>query len=385
VVLLGAGAIAAHGFEELDAALRQSTPLWTAVTPVAPLVPQSVVAARIPPFSLSRIIRGVDARGLDNITRYLTAAAALALKDAGVRVTGSLRERAGLILGANRLPGDSADEFWDSIRARGFGKASAPAFARIVMNAAAGAVSRVLSLKGPLSLFASGPPGALISVIAAAEMLGRRADADLYVAGAADDLSPGILADHAFVHPEVAPCGEPFTVYGPGPERPVRGEGAACLVLARARYAEERGLCPLARLEGSGLAGPSGLTAAIKEALGRAGVPASAVDAVYGSADGRAASGAREIASLSAVLGPRLVEVPLFSPAPILGSSDCLAALSLAAAALALRSGSAHPMPAPSPSVGLNLSGASPRPVRRILVIAADELAGSAALLFARP
>lgn len=353
VVLLGAGALAAHGVAGLLAALRRGTPCFTPVDPAEASVPLPEVAGRVPPFALEALARGVDPRGLDPMTRELLAAAALSLRDAGLKVRGSLRERAGLYVGASRLPWESSQAFWGSIRERGFARASAPAFARIVMNAAAGEVAAALGLRGPQSLFAGGPGSGLIAAIHAAWALSERRDADLILAGAADEIGWGLLADHAFQA-------------GAAEGQPVLGEGAACVALARASWAEAQGLRPIAAVAGAGLAGPRGLAGAIRQAL--AGTPGGApvaqgeVDAIFSAADGRAASVERELAALREVFGARADAIPRVSPAPVLGASECLDALSLAAAAEALRAGEA----------------------RAALVIAAGELGGSAALIFRR-
>ena len=387
VVILGASAVAAHGFEGLDAALRRGIPLWRSVDASGSPVPLPPVAARVPPIPLARLVRGVDPRGMDTLTRFLTTAAALALADAGLVIRGPLRERVGLVAGAARLPWDSADAFWDSIRARGYARLSAPAFSRIVMNAAAGAAARSLSLLGPTSLLAGGPLGGLHAVAVAAEMLARRDDADALVAGAADELGPGMLADHAFMHPDAGREGDPFPIYAADHEAPVRGEGAACFVLARAASASMLAptKAPIARVAGTGLAGPRGLDVAIGFALRAAEISPADVDAIYGSADGTLASSRAELDALHAVFGASLARIPLANPASILGASEGLSALTTAAAIEALRTGRAHPIAGAASCPGLELHGASRGPVRTVLIIAADPAAGSAALLLQAP
>ncbi|MEP7120098.1 MAG: beta-ketoacyl-[acyl-carrier-protein] synthase family protein [Byssovorax sp.] len=385
VVILGASAIAAHGFEGLDAALRRGAPLWKSIAATDALVPLPPVAARVPELPLARLVRGVDPRGMDTITRFLTAAAALALADAGLVVRGPLRDRVGLYAGAGRLPWDSADAFWDSIRARGFGRLSAPAFSRIVMNAAAGAAARTLSLLGPTSLFAGGPLGGLQAILAAADRLAHHADADALVAGAADELGRGMLADHAFSHPDAGREGLPFPLYGADHQAPVRGEGAACVVLARAGSPLGGAKRPVARVAGSGLSGPRGLATAIRIALQSAEISPGDVDAIHGSADGLVASGRAEIDALRAVFGDALRAIPLANPASVLGACDSLSALTTVAAIEVLRSGRAHPIVGATPHPDLDFTASTPRPVRTVLIIAADPAAGSAALVLTAP
>ncbi len=145
------------------------------------------VDGRVPAFSIETLVRAADPRGLDPTARYLTAAAALALQDAGVVVRGPLRDRTGLLVGQRRASPASLRAFADSIAARGLSQLSASAFARIVLNAAAGACSKLLSLRGPLSVITTGPGTGLVAVALAAELLATRHDVDHMVAGGVDE------------------------------------------------------------------------------------------------------------------------------------------------------------------------------------------------------
>ena len=397
VVIVGAGVLAAHGLHGLDEALRRGIPLWGAVDPAR--YPHSwsptgapAIAATVPAFAMERVARGADPRGMDRVSRYLTAAVALALQQAGVRLHGALRDRTGLCAGMSRLPSDSAEELWDSIKERGYPRISAPAFSRIVMNAAAGAASRALSIRGPASVIAGGPGSGLAAVGLSARALARGGDADLIVAGAAHDLGAELLEDHAFLRPVAVyqDTREPFPIYGmpEEEERPVLGEGAAFFALARADVARAAGWRPLARIAGFGLAGPAHLASAIRQALAAAALGPDQIDAIHGSADGTFASGRREIAALHAVLGDRLGRVPLTNPASVLGSSDSNDALSLAAALEAIRAGRAHPVAGVPRSPGASIRGSvggEAEPVRAVLVVAADGAGGSAAVILGPP
>jgi act minimal PKS chain-length factor (CLF/KS beta) len=390
VGILGACVLAAHGSEGFDEALRAAAPLWTEIaskeTPVR-------FAARIPAETLAAPLRGVDARELDVVSRQLTLATLLALKNAGVRLRGPLRDRAGLYVGAYRLPWDSADAFWDSIRERGFSRASAPAFARMVMNAALGTTSRALSLRGPVSLVAGGPGSGLAALLLASEALAKRRDADVIAAAGAFDLGLGLLDEHAHRYPAQPTSNDPFPVYFPddsdADERPVWAEGAASIVLSTARFARDGNHKPLAHLAGAAVAGPGRLAEAIRAALRKAGLDPSSIDAVYGSADGRRASGQREIDALREVFGPHfLTQIPLSNPAPVLGYAESLDLISFAAALEAIRTGRAHPLAHPSPAAHPGAPSPNAAPERRVrvaLVITDDEASGSAAALITAP
>ena len=197
---------------------------------------------RVPAFDIERLLPSIDPRGLDPMSRYLTAAALLALGDAAVVVRGPLRGRSGLLIGQLRASPTSLRAFQRSIEERGLAQLSAPAFARIVLNAAAGSCSKLLSLRGPLSAITTGEGSGLAAIVLASEMLGTRDDVDLMIAGGADERDT--LADA-------------------GPD------GAVCVLLARDDYTPvpaAGAACPV-QLAGWGLAGPGELDAAIGIAL----------------------------------------------------------------------------------------------------------------------
>ena len=161
---------------------------------------------RVPDFSIETLVRAADPRGLDPTARYLTAAAALALRDAGVTVRGPLRDRTGLLVGQRRASPTSLRAFADSIEARGLSQLSATAFARIVLNAAAGACSKLLSLHGPLSVITTGTGSGLAAVALAAELLATRDDVAFMVAGGVDERPADDDTDLTDACPEGAAC-----------------------------------------------------------------------------------------------------------------------------------------------------------------------------------
>ncbi len=134
--------------------------------------------ARIPPDELRRC---------DPSSRALIAATARALQDAGYRCTGERRDRTGLFVGQVRPSPASTGAFLDSIASNGLPQLSASAFARIVLNAAAGTCARLLSLKGPHTVLTTGATSGLTALILAAEHLAFRDDIDAMVAGGVDE------------------------------------------------------------------------------------------------------------------------------------------------------------------------------------------------------
>jgi 3-oxoacyl-[acyl-carrier-protein] synthase II len=216
-------------------------------------------------FDFESIMPRADPRGLDPASRFLTAAAALALADAGITVNGPLRDRAGLVVGQLRGSPASIDAFQRSIDERGLTGLSPTAFARIVLNAAAGYCSKLLSLRGPLSAITTGEGSSLVALVLAAELLATRDDTDLIVAGGCDERAED------------------------------RDDGAACVVLAGSAALLAKPTTAV-ELRGWALAGPGRLDDAVARAVGVSAKPVTIVRA-EDMAGGAAASGGIAIAA----------------------------------------------------------------------------------------
>lgn len=230
---------------------------------------------RVPPFSLADVNPRLDPRGLDPSSRFLTAAAALALRDAGEQSTPRVHPDTGLVLGTLRPSPESLGLFGRSIEERGLEQVSAAAFARIVLNAPAGFCSKLLCLRGPLSVLTVGAGSGLGAIVLAAELLRAREDVRLMLGAAVDELG---------THEEEAAI--------------PAGEGAACVVLGRRSATTAGAITP--RLRGWGIAGPGRLTEAVEQA--RAGIASGEgdVDACFD--ETRYAGSAREAWALPSAL-----------------------------------------------------------------------------------
>jgi len=301
VRVLGVGAVGPHGTElaELTRALERGEPL----------------DGRVPDFDIEGIVRGVDPRGMDPATRYLTAAAVRSLADAGIRVRGKLRDRAGIVVGTTTMSPTSAREFLGSIEARGLSRLSAAAFARMVLNAPAGSCSMSLKLKGPISTLTTGVGSGLAAVVYASQLLATRRDADLLVAGGFDELGE-------------IPRSDP----GPDPLPMPTGEGAGCLVLGVGdTWGEDPGSGIV--VAGCGLSGPGRPREAVDQALNRAGLRPGDLELVVGR---------REDVSPEALLGEAGRTMKYHDPSAVLGFAHAASsAHACVAAVLALRKGSA--------------------------------------------
>jgi hypothetical protein len=149
----------------------------------------------VPSFTLEELAPRTDPRGLDRSARLLIAAAALALRDSGIRLRGSARDAAGMISATVRPSPESVAAFGDSVANRGLLGLSAAAFARIVLNASAGFCSKELGLRGPLTTVTSGAGSGLLAVVLAAEMLSTRSEVGLMLATAVDEMGTDDAVD----------------------------------------------------------------------------------------------------------------------------------------------------------------------------------------------
>jgi 3-oxoacyl-[acyl-carrier-protein] synthase II len=218
-------------------------------------------------LSIQDLAPMADPRDMDNLSRYLVAASTLALKDAGVRVRGSLRDRIGLVVGTDSVSAEEARRFYDSIDKRGLVRCNATSFARMVLNGAAGTCSRILSLRGPTSTVTTGQSSGLLAIVYACQILASQADVDFMIAAGVD--AQGLdeeLEDG-------------------------RADGAACLVLGKGGAGEQaHGLgSGVGRADeapvlvgGWGIAGPGDSARAVAAALEPSGAKLDDVDLVVG-------------------------------------------------------------------------------------------------------
>ena len=209
-------------------------------------------------MTLSDLVPSADPRGMDPTGHFLTGAAALALKDAGIRVHGDLREHAGLLVGVVHSSPASVASFSDSIRKRGLPRLNPTAFARIVLNAAAGECSKLLALRGPNATLTTGAGSGLAAMVQAAGLVAGRADTELIVAGGVDELSQRKRL---------------------GSDSEVRGEGAACVVLGKRNCGQEgKWAVPVA---GYSFGPPGNPALAIDRAMEAAVLSWADIDAVF--------------------------------------------------------------------------------------------------------
>lgn len=129
-----------------------------------------------------------DTRGHDRATQLLMHAVCGTLGRAQLVLRGNVRERTGLFVGMLRPSPESSAAFRSSLDERGNARPDVSAFARVVLNAALGAVAKTLDIRGPESSLVSGEGSGLAALYAAARLLETHADVDQIIVAGVDVL-----------------------------------------------------------------------------------------------------------------------------------------------------------------------------------------------------
>jgi len=255
IVITGLAALTAAGVGIAAArdALRAGRPLWAAPAPVA-LEPRAAnVAARVAACGCdpAAILGQTGLRGLDRVTRLMLACARLVLDSAGEEPPAP----AGLAVVAATASaglGGLYDFFLDAL-AQGLRFADPGRFPNVMINTAASHVAiRSGARAACLTLAADGTAGPDACAYGAGLLAGGRADAVLVVA-AEEVTAPLVLAAWP----------------GRRGAAPPLMDGAAALLLERARDAARAGRRPLAVVAGYGSASPAGRRMAGRRMGGR--------------------------------------------------------------------------------------------------------------------
>lgn len=136
-----------------------------------------------------RHLRGLDPRGLDLTTTLLIMATRAALTSAQRIVRADTRDRIGLFVGQTRVSPAAHVEFYRSIEQRGLARLNATAFAKMVLNAAGGATTRALDLRGATAAISSGASTGCAVVALGADYLSTHTDLDQLVVAGVHELS----------------------------------------------------------------------------------------------------------------------------------------------------------------------------------------------------
>ena len=261
--------------------------------------------------------RRLDLRNMDAPSRHMTAAAHLALSEAGIAEKRDARAGAGFFLGLATASTPAEADFLGDYFENNGSLRHIMRYPYVVPNSIAGDVCRALSLTGHNTTMCYGPGAGLMNLSAAAVSI-MAGHAELLVSGAVDFLTGRGLANRRAAGEACAPP----------------AEAAAALVLESAKSAGRRGARPLARILGMGWATDTGapadspadgaFRAAARDALERARLAPGAVDALCGLADPE-----RDRAALASVFDGR--PPPAIGVSRVLGTAEaCGAMLDLA-------------------------------------------------------
>jgi 3-oxoacyl-[acyl-carrier-protein] synthase II len=296
-------------------------------------------------------------RMLDRVAQLALAAAADALRDAGLDLAGEDATRCGAFVGTGMGGAATTDDGYAAVYARRSGRVAPYSVLAAMNNAAAAWLGIEYGLAGPNLTFSTACSSSAVAIGEAARRI-RHGEVDVMLAGGAEaPLTYGVLraweALRTLATPDpcdaAASC-RPFARTRTGL---VLGEGAAFVVLESVAHARARGAVPYAELAGYGLAtdrehitrpSVAGQAAAMRAALADAVLPPGVVDYVNAHGTGTAQNDAVETAALKAVLGPRAHAVPVSSTKAVHGHLlGAAGALEFLLTVLALRHGTVPP------------------------------------------
>ena len=258
----------------------------------------SHLGAEVTGFSPRDFISLKNLRRMDRISQLTTAAARLALEDAGIAVNPANRDRIGILMGTAFGATDVTVHLAETLIKEGPSFVNPILVPNTVLNAAAGNASIELGFRGvnvTVTHFAVSAETALAYGISEI----RRGAADYILAGGADIISPFYFeALNRFYalspgNGKTEAC-RPFDRNRNGM---VVGEGCGLLCLESRESARARGRKPYCELTGMGMgsspttptqwpADPAGIKRTIRRALDNAGLGPEDIQAVSAAANG---------------------------------------------------------------------------------------------------
>lgn len=348
VAITGMGAVSAAGIgaDALWAAARDGR---SGVRPIDFPRSESLrvrIAANVPDFDAVALLGGAVPRTSERFTQFALVAAAEAVAQARIPAADLAGRRSAAIIGTGVGGVGTIDDncylFYSDNHPGVRGEPmSVP---RVMPSSAVSHVSIAHGITGPSFGIVSACASGAQSIGVAAQMI-RAGMVDRALAGGTE----------ACITPVTMRGWEMLRVLSPRDCRPfsadrtgmVIGEGGAVFVLESEESMLARGATPLAWLDGYGTSSDAsdmiqpdvdGAAAAIREAMGIAGVLAAEVGYVNAHGTGTVLNDANEAAALRAVFGDHLDRIPVSSSKPILGHTlGAAGALELIVAVQALR------------------------------------------------
>jgi len=256
------------------------------------------MAAEVTAFSPRDFVSVKNLRRMDKLSLMTTAAARLALEDAGIVVDAGNRDRIGMILGTSFGPTDVTARLAEILIMKGPALVNPSIVPNTVMNAPAGHASIELGFRGVNTTVTHYAISAETALAYAVSEI-RRGTADYILAGGADILSPfyyeALTRFRALSPLDGGPEGcKPFDL---GRNGTVAGEGSGFLLIERRASAMQRSRQPYCEITGLGMGSsptaatdwprdPAGIKRTVLRALASAGLRAEDIQAVSAAANG---------------------------------------------------------------------------------------------------
>lgn len=300
VVVTGIGMVAPIGIGK--AAFRDR--LFSGQSAIAELTAfdtsaySSHLAAEVTGFSPRDFVSVRNLRRMDRLSLITTAAARLALEDAGIAVENGNRDRIGIILGTSFGPTDVTARLAELLILKGPGLINPSIVPNTVLNAPAGHASIELGFRGVNTTVTHYAVSAETALAYAVSEI-RRGTADYILAGGADILSPfyyEVLTRFRALSP-LDPGAEGCRPFDLSRNGAVAGEGSGLVLLESRASAIRRGRQPYCEITGVGMGSsptaatdwprdPEGIERTVRRALAEAGLGAGDIQAVSAAANG---------------------------------------------------------------------------------------------------
>jgi 3-oxoacyl-[acyl-carrier-protein] synthase II len=300
VVVTGVGLVTPLGVGK-DAFMRQLLDGLSGIQPITLFDTarfEAKLGAQVRGFTPQDFIRPGTLRRMDRLSQMATAAARMAIDDAGFQIGPHNRDRVGIVLGTCFGATDVAAQFGKVLFTDSPRRANPILVPNTVMNAPAGHAAIELGVRGVNSTIHHREVSAETAMAYAAAEIAR-GRADLVLTGGGDIISEycfNVLTRFRTISPQGGgPEGiRPFDVRRNGT---VVGEGAGLVCLESLDSAEARGAVPYCEIVGWGLsaapagpnnwpADPNGPSLAMSRALATAAVEPGEIDYVCAAANG---------------------------------------------------------------------------------------------------
>ena len=271
------------------------------------------LGAEVRDFNPMDFINARTFRRMDRLSQMVTAAARMAVDDAGLDLADQDRGRMGIVMGTAYGATDVAAQFAGTLFTEGPRRVNPILVPNTVMNAPAGHAAIELGLKG-INSTVNHREASAETALAYAAMQIRQGRADVILAGGGDTISPffiAVLERFRALSPQGGgeEMARPLDRHRNGP---VIGECAALLCMETLEAARARGATIYAEISGWGMASapapvndwpdvPDGMVLAMQKAMTMGAVAAGDIDAVFAAASGGIRSDRLEAQALDRV------------------------------------------------------------------------------------